>query len=140
MGKRAPGTPQLKNSFVITLPARITRWKGQEDFINLIAKLKKAQINVHGFMAGGVEPRRTAYQRELESLVTLKGIGRQISFLGHRQDLREIMSISNIVISFSNEPEAFGRTSLEALGLGVPVIALLFSCPRRLNWASDKII
>ncbi len=115
--------PQLRNSFVITLPARITRWKGQEDFISVIAKLKQANIDVHGFIVGGVEPRRRAYQHELESLVISKGLEKHISFTGHRNDLREVMSVSSLVMSLSREAEAFGRTSLEALGLGVPVIA-----------------
>lgn len=45
-----------------------------------------------------------------------------VTFVGHRDDLREIMAIANIVYSLSLEPEAFGRTTIEALSLGVPVI------------------
>lgn len=45
------------------------------------------------------------------------------TFLGHRNDMKEIMSISKIVLSLAKIPEAFGRTALEALSLGVPVIA-----------------
>ncbi len=45
-----------------------------------------------------------------------------ISFLGHRSDVREVMSISDIVFSLSRDPEAFGRVSLEAASLGRPVI------------------
>ena len=51
------------------------------------------------------------------------GLENHITFTGHRNDIREIMSISDIVLSLSTEPEAFGRTSLEALSLGIPVIA-----------------
>ena len=47
----------------------------------------------------------------------------EITFLGHRNDIKEIMSISDVVLSLAKEPEAFGRTALEALCLGVPVFA-----------------
>jgi glycosyltransferase involved in cell wall biosynthesis len=115
--------PQLNNRFVITLPARITRWKGQQDFINIIAKLKQANVDVQGIIAGGAEPRRQAYLNELKALATSLGVEKEIAFTGHRNDLREIMSVSNLIMSLAREPEAFGRTALEALGLGVPVIA-----------------
>jgi glycosyltransferase involved in cell wall biosynthesis len=45
------------------------------------------------------------------------------TFLGHRDDIREIMAKSNIVLSLAKVPEAFGRTALEALSIGVPVVA-----------------
>jgi glycosyltransferase involved in cell wall biosynthesis len=104
------GTPPLAGRYVLSLPARITRWKGQEDFLRLITALRGRGLDACGLVVGGTEPRRRRFLRELQAL-------------GHRDDLREIMSVSDIVFSLSREPEAFGRTSLEALSLGVPVIA-----------------
>ena len=46
----------------------------------------------------------------------------EITFIGHRADVREVIASSNIVCSLSTEPEAFGRTTIEALSLGVPVV------------------
>ena len=51
------------------------------------------------------------------------GLDKHVTFLGYRNDVREILSLSNLVLSLSQEPEAFGRTVLEALCLGTPVIA-----------------
>ena len=45
-----------------------------------------------------------------------------VSFLGARPDLREIMAISGVCVSLAGIPEAFGRTALEALSLGTPVV------------------
>jgi glycosyltransferase involved in cell wall biosynthesis len=115
--------PQLLNACVITLPARITRWKGQEDFINIIGNLNKMNVEVYGVIAGGVETRRRSFQDELTNLVQARGLDKKIIFTGHRNDLREVMSVSNLIMSLARSPEAFGRTALEALGLGVPVIA-----------------
>ena len=115
--------PNLKNKFLITLPARITRWKGQNDFIEIITKLNKKGFNVHGLIVGGVDKIKQKYLRELKSLVKKNNIEAHISFTGHRDDIKNILSISDIVLSLAKTPEAFGRTALEALALGVPVIA-----------------
>lgn len=115
--------PQLEHRYLITLPARITHWKGQRDFIRIIAALVDAGLNVHGLLVGGAEKSRRTYLRELKTLAEGLAITGNITFTGHRSDLREIMSVSGQVLSLASEPEAFGRTALEALALGVPVIA-----------------
>jgi glycosyltransferase involved in cell wall biosynthesis len=48
------------------------------------------------------------------------GLEADISFTGQRDDLKNILAISNLVLSLSTQPESFGRTTLEALRLGVP--------------------
>lgn len=113
----------LKDKFILTLPARITRWKGQEDFLKIIYELKKAKIPVHGLIAGAPHPRRINFFNQLKEQAKELDLENDISFIGHRDDLKEIMSISNVVLSLAKEPEAFGRTALEALSLGVPVVA-----------------
>lgn len=114
--------PQTVGKQLITLPARITRWKGQEDMIEIMRRLKASHPNAHGLIVGEPHPRRRAFLDELRAKVRAAGLDDAISFVGHRSDLREIMAISNIVLSLSREPEAFGRTTVEALSLGVPAI------------------
>ncbi len=115
--------PQLAGKYVITLPARLTRWKGQEDFIDVIAGLRQRDIPVHGLLVGDAHPRKQYYADELREQVRAAGLGSDISFTGHRGDLKEIMAVSDVVLSLSLDPEAFGRVSLEALTLGIPVAA-----------------
>jgi glycosyltransferase involved in cell wall biosynthesis len=50
------------------------------------------------------------------------GLEHRVTFTGARKDIREIFSISEIVYSLSTKPESFGRTVLEALSLGRPVL------------------
>ncbi len=114
--------PWTLDKRLITLPARITRWKGQEDFIEFMAALHARHPDAHGLIVGDAHPRRRQFLDSLQALVTERGLGDVITFTGHRSDLREIMAISDIVLSLSKEPEAFGRTTLEALSLGVPVL------------------
>ena len=115
--------PELRGRFILTLPARITRWKGHEDFIRIIGQTIQAGLNAHGLIAGAAARGKRAYLGELQAKIRRVGLDRHITFLGHCDDMREVMSISDIVLSLARTPEAFGRTALEALALGVPVIA-----------------
>ena len=114
--------PQLDGKVLLVLPGRLTRWKGQEHFLQVVARLVAAGLPVHGLLAGGPHPRKRGFEDELRSLSRALGIGQHVSFLGNRSDLREIIAISRCAFSLTLEPEAFGRTTIEALSLGVPVI------------------
>ena len=105
------------------MPGRLTRWKGQEDFLRIIAGLKQRGLPVHGVLVGDAHPRKQYYADELRAQVRAAGLEADITFTGHRADVKEIMAVSNVVLSLSLDPEAFGRVSLEALTLGVPVAA-----------------
>lgn len=115
--------PALAGKYVISLPARLTRWKGQEHFIRIIAGLKQRGLPVHGLLVGDAHPRKQYFVQELHAQVQAAGLKNDITFTGHRGDLKEIMAVSDVVLSLSLDPEAFGRVSLEALALGVPVAA-----------------
>ncbi|QDU37254.1 2-deoxystreptamine glucosyltransferase [Maioricimonas rarisocia] len=113
---RAAGKP------IITLPGRITRLKGHPEFLDLMNSLKNAGVDAHGLIVGGAAPGKERYLRELEADVASRGLSEHVTFTGHRRDIQEIFSISQMVLSLSRKPESFGRTVLEAINLGVPVI------------------
>ncbi|MGE9267064.1 MAG: glycosyltransferase family 4 protein [Verrucomicrobiales bacterium] len=115
--------PELAGKFLILLPGRITRWKGHEDFLKIIADVKKSLPAAHGLVAGSPHPRKMAFYDELRQKTSAAGLDDSITYLGHRSDLREVMAASDLVLSLSTDPEAFGRVSLEALTLGKPVAA-----------------
>ncbi len=114
--------PQFTGKQLLLLPGRITRLKGHEDFLRLIAALRKTNPQVHGVIVGDTHPRKRAYLGELQQLVQRLGLAGDVTFVGHRSDLREIMAMSQLVCSLSISPESFGLTTLEALALGRPVI------------------
>jgi glycosyltransferase involved in cell wall biosynthesis len=113
----------IQDKFVIALPGRVTRRKGHEDFINIIGALVSDNLPVHGLIIGGPHSGKGHFFEQLLFKVKTAGLDNHITFLGHRNDIREILSVSNTILSLSKEPEAFGRTVLEALCLGKPVIA-----------------
>ena len=108
--------PACDGNALVVLPGRLTRLKGHHDFIDVIERLRPKHPNVTGVVVGGIDPRHRSYANELRER------GKDIVFTGHRSDLREIMAISTAVLSLSQKPESFGRTVLEALSLGVPVV------------------
>ena len=74
-------------------------------------------------VVGGVDPKRRGYARGIQSTVRNDPVlSKHIVFFGHRSDLRDILSVADIVLSLSTRPESFGRTVLEALSLGTPVV------------------
>ncbi len=115
--------PELDKKVVLCLPGRITRRKGHEDFILIVKKLVEAGHQVHALIVGSISKNKTSYLDSLQQLIMKNDLNRHITFIDHRNDLREIMSVSNVVLSLSKLPESFGRTVLESLSLGVPVIA-----------------
>ena len=115
--------PQLEGKYVVTLPARITRWKGQLDFIKVIAGLKEKEIPVHGLIVGESHPKKLEFLEEVKNAIRVAGVENNLTLLGHRSDLREVMATSDVVVSCSTDPEAFGRVTLEALAIGKPVAA-----------------
>ncbi len=114
--------PKLRGKALLTLPARLTRWKGQLDFIDLISTLRARNQRVHGLIAGAAHRRKEGFEEELKRAAARLKLDDDITLVGHRDDLREILAASDIVFSMTREPEAFGRTTLEALSLGTPVI------------------
>ena len=113
--------PQLTDRYIITLPGRVNRRKGVFDFIAIVAALKNRGVPVHGLVVGEIPLGKKRFSKELNGAIAAAGVGDAATFTGFRPDVREIMAISNAVLSVSQQPEAFGRTVNEALSLGVPV-------------------
>ncbi len=114
--------PQLQGRKVLTLPGRLTRLKGHADFIELIGRLQEQGKTVHGLIVGGEDPKHQSYASEIRQRISHKGLQGAITLTGYRSDLREIYAVSDLVLSLSRKPESFGRTVLESLSLGVPVV------------------
>lgn len=112
--------PETKNRKILTLPGRISSIKGHKDFLKIVKAFK--DTNYHGLIAGSIHSKKNRYFNDIKKLTKDLGISNQITFTGHRRDLKEILSISSVVFSLSQKPESFGRTTLEALTLGRPVI------------------
>lgn len=114
--------PSAHGKLLLTLAGRITRLKGHDIFLRLIARLRDDGLNCHGLIVGGTDPKKAAYAEEIRSLANELHLADAVTFTGQRSDLKEIYASSSIVLSLSSTPESFGRTVAEALSIGTPVI------------------
>ncbi len=114
--------PETRGRWLVTLPGRITRLKGHADLLRIVRRVSDAGIDIHALIVGEPAAERTRYLTELHREADTLGISTRLSFTGHRDDLREIMALSDAVLSLSATAESFGRTALEALALGRPLL------------------
>jgi len=105
---------------VVMLPGRLTRWKGQTMFIKAIGKLGRRDIRC--LLVGG-DQGRTDYRQELENLVNKNNLGEIVRIVDHCGDMPAAYMLTDVVVSASTDPEAFGRILVEAQALGRPVVA-----------------
>jgi len=113
-----------RNKFIILLPGRLTYWKGQRIFIEAIKLLsEKSDIPPFEAIILGGDQGRKVYKKQLIDLVQQHRLNKIIKFISHCEEMPIAYSIANLVCSCSYEPEAFGRISVEAQSMQVPVIA-----------------
>ena len=114
--------PALEGGALLTLPGRGTRLKGHADAIELLAGLVARGQDCKLLLLGARMPGREPYVAELEELARQRGVADRVVISVPRNDVREIFAISSLVLQLSVQPEAFGRTVIEALALCRPVL------------------
>jgi glycosyltransferase involved in cell wall biosynthesis len=114
--------PQLCGGRWLTLPGRGTRLKGHAEALHLLAGLAARASDVRLLLMGAAEPGRERYIEELRALAAELGVLDRIAITAPRGELAGVYAASALVLQLSTKPEAFGRTVVEALGLGVPVL------------------
>ena len=113
-----------ENKKIILMPGRLTSWKGQELFLESI-NLINTQLGYEAFYAVilGSDQGRDLYKKKLIRLSEQFRITNQVKFIDHCKDMALAYKVSDIVVSASVEPEAFGRVSVEAQSMEKLIIA-----------------
>ena len=110
-----------EDSFVILLPGRITRWKGHILLIEAISKLQRSDIIC--LFVGDLQG-RNKYFAELNKTIDKLKLQNNFRIISNQSDMSVIYKLSNVVVSASIEPEAFGRVVAEAQAMGRPTVAV----------------
>ncbi len=115
------------NSFKILLPGRITRWKGQEMFIRslYLLKTKYKKDNFQGIIIGNHQGRKV-YFKKLISMTEKYDLKKNIYFVSALRDMPSIYYLTDVVVSASIKPEAFGRVAVEAQAMQKIILASNF--------------
>ena len=113
-----------KEKKIILVPGRLTSWKGQELLIESV-NLVNAELGYEAFIVVilGSDQGRDLYKKKLIRLIEQYRLNKQIKFIEHCDDMALAYKVSDIIISPSIEPEAFGRVAVEAQSMEKIIIA-----------------
>jgi glycosyltransferase involved in cell wall biosynthesis len=109
---------------IILMPGRLTTWKGQALFIEALNLVNKDFKN-QSFYAVilGSDQGRDIYAKKIKRLSEQYRLTRQLKFIDHCKNMPLAYKISDLIVSASIEPEAFGRVAVEAQSMEKPIIA-----------------
>tara|TARA_Y100001958_G_C21164897_1_gene497941 strand:+ start:1 stop:1164 length:1164 start_codon:yes stop_codon:yes gene_type:complete len=112
------------HTFKILLPGRLTKWKGQEMFLEALSLLKTKyyKTNFKGIIVGSHQGRKVFFKK-LISMVDQFRLKENIIFLGLCEEMPVAYKSADVVVSSSIEPEAFGRVAVEAQAMQKPILA-----------------
>lgn len=109
--------------------AQITPWKGQDLAIRVLAEVRRRQpgavllvVGEAKFVAEATSHDNRAFERSLHRLVDALGLKDHVRFLGERPDPERILAATDVLLVPSTA-EPFGRTIIESMAMGVPVVA-----------------
>ena len=111
----------LPNSVpLIILPSRLTSWKGQNILIKALAEIKK--LDFYCLLVGDLS-NHPSYVDSLNTLIRENKLQSKVQIFGSEMDIVGLYDRADIVVSSSVEPEAFGRTIVEAQAMAKIVVA-----------------
>lgn len=110
--------PNLKAKKKVLLPGRLRAIKGA---MEVLPWLQKAAQDVALLLNGS--PQEGSFAIKLQRQAERIGVADKLIWLGYEADMKQLFAFVDLVISVNKKPESFGRTVLEALTIGTPVVA-----------------
>ena len=113
-----------KGRKIILMPGRLTKWKGQEVFIEALNLVNK-ELGYQSFYAVilGSDQGRDIFSKKIKRLAEQYRLNDQLRFIKHCKNMPLAYKISDLIVSASIEPEAFGRVAVEAQSMKKLIIA-----------------
>lgn len=106
---------------VVGCAAMLTPWKGQDVLLEAVARLGRDDVAVE--LMGGTYPKDRPYAESLRRRAEQPDLGGRVRFLGHVGDPLARMRTWTLAVLPSVDPEAAPLSALEAMSVGVPVVA-----------------
>ncbi len=107
----------------VGMVGRLVEWKGPDVFIRAAARVAESFPEARFFLVGGAIFGRDEYPGELRELSRSLGMEDRMMFTGFLKDPLAAMAALDCLVHASVEPEPLGMVILEAMSLGVPVVA-----------------
>ena len=110
------------DSIKILLPGRLTGWKGHSVLVQAVTKVIKSVHNKIEVLFVGPDD-NLGLKKRLKDQIEDLNMTEIFHFIGSSDEMPNIYGLSDIVVSSSIDPEAFGRIAVEAQSMGKFVIA-----------------
>ena len=108
---------------LIGMVGQIARWKGQDVFLRAAKLLAEKMPQAKFLVIGEALFDEKDFKRELKDFVANNNLQERVIFTGHLENVYPVLKQLDVLVHCSVEPEPFGRVIIEAMALGVPVIA-----------------
>ncbi len=108
---------------VVTLVGGLIDWKGQDILLQAAPQLFARYPHARILLVGSAYGRNDLFARAIAQQVAAPDMAGRVLLLGGRNDVADILALSSVVVHASTRPEPFGRTFLEGMAVGRPVIA-----------------
>ena len=105
---------------IVTLIGRLTNWKGQKLLIEALHLIDNEDFFC---VIIGDDQGRKKYSSELRKMIAKYNMTDRFLFIRNVKDIPAAMMVSDVVLSTSIEPEAFGRIAIEGQAMGRVVVA-----------------
>jgi glycosyltransferase involved in cell wall biosynthesis len=106
---------------VILQSSRMEGWKGHQLHLDALSRLKDLPGWVLWIAGGAQRPEEQEYEKALRCQAQLGGISARVRFLGHRNDIDDLLAASDIHCQPNRSPEPFGIAFIEAMMAGLPI-------------------
>lgn len=106
----------------LLMPGRGTRLKGHDAALYLLADLRASGCDARLWLLGTREPGRETYVAQMEALGEKLGVSDALEISAPIHDVLSAYRQADLVLQLSAKPEAFGRTVVESLCTGTPVV------------------
>jgi len=117
---------------IIINVARLEPWKGQQLLIDALSRLRTDAKWVCWFLGGAQRPEEREYLDRLKQRVASAGLSERVHFLGHRDDVVDLLGAADLYCHPNLGAEPFGLAIVEALHAGLPVVATDLGGPREI--------
>ncbi|MBW4642864.1 MAG: glycosyltransferase family 4 protein [Goleter apudmare HA4340-LM2] len=108
---------------IISYIGRLDKDKGIETLLKGFDLFLQNHQNYNLLIAGKPLCQNEEYQKSLEKLTVDLGIEKYVKFMGHVNNPIHLYQISDVTVLASLNSEPFGRTIIESLSCGTPVVA-----------------
>jgi len=107
---------------IAVMVGRLQRWKGFDAFVQAIATLREENQNIAGLIIGGRDLHESGYEQDLRNSIQGLGLSKVIHLAGAQANVAPWLLAADLFVHASLE-EPFGQVIVEAMSLGVPVVA-----------------